>query len=168
MVEILNRETSNRHQQVEIPMYVKRDVLWWYQFLTVNNGVSLMLYEEWCLPDEICSSDSCLYGCGGFWLGKYFHVSFPTKFKEMNFHKTILEMFTVVICLKLWGSNFKGKKIQMFCDNESICQVVNSGKTKVEILQDCLREIAFLAAIHEFQVKLVHLDSKSNRLSDYT
>ena len=125
-----------------------------------------MLYEEWCLPDEICSSDSCLHGCGGFWLGKYFHVSFPTKFKERNFHITILEMFAIVICLKLWGSNFKGKKIQMFCDNKSICQVVNSGKTKVEILQDCLREIAFLAAIHEFQVKLVHLDSKSNRLSD--
>ena len=111
----LNKETSNRHQQVEIPMYVKKDVLWWYRFLPVYNGVSLMLYEEWCLPDEICSSDSCLHGCGGFWLGKYFHVSFPTKFKEKNFHITILEMFAVVICLKLWGSNFKGMKIQMFC-----------------------------------------------------
>ena len=63
---------------------------------------------------------------------------------------TILEMFTVIKCLKLWGSNFYGKKIQMFFDNESICQVVNFGKTKVEILQDCLREIAFLAAIHKF------------------
>ena len=55
----------------------------------------------------------------------------------------------------------------MFCDNESICQVVNSGKTKVEILQYCLREIAFLADVHEFQVRLVHLDSKSNRMSDH-
>ena len=56
-----------------------------------------MLYEEWCLPDEICSSDSCLHGCGGIWLGKYFHVSFPAKFKDRNFHITILEMFAVVI-----------------------------------------------------------------------
>ena len=63
------------------------------------------------------------------------------KFKERNYHITILETIAVVICLKLWGSNFKGKKIQTICDNKSICQVIHSGKTRVEILQDCLREI---------------------------
>ena len=72
----------------------------------------------------------------------------------------------MIICLKLWGCNFKGKRIQMFCDNQSICQVVNSGKARDEILQDCLREIAFLAAVHEFQIKMVHLESKANRISD--
>ena len=88
-LQSLNKETSSRHQQVEIPLYVKKDVLWWYRFLPIYNGVSLMLYEEWCMPDEICSK---------------------------NLKITILEMFAVVICLKLWGSNFKGKKIQMYCD----------------------------------------------------
>ena len=72
----LNKETSSRLQQVEIPLYVKKDVLWWYRFLPTYNGISLMLYEEWCTPDAICSSDACLQGCGGFWLGKYFHTSF--------------------------------------------------------------------------------------------
>ena len=162
----LNKETSSRLQQVEIPLYVKKDVLWWYRFLPTYNGISLMLYEEWCTPDAICSSDACLQGCGGFWLGKYFHTSFPVKFKEEKYHITVLEMFSVVICLKLWGNNFKGKRIQMFCDNESICHVVNSGKTKNELLQDCLREISFLAAVHEFQLKLVYIQSSANRLSD--
>ena len=106
--------------------------MWRYKFLPTYNGVSLMLYEEWCQPDEICSSDSCLQGCVGFWLGKYFHTSFPQNFQEKQFHITILEMFAVVICFKVWGSNFKGKNVQMFCDNQSICQVVNSGKTKDE------------------------------------
>ena len=45
--------------------------------------------------------------------------------------------------------------------------MVNSGKTKVEILQYCLRKIAFLAAVREIQVRLVHLDSKSNRISGH-
>ena len=125
-----------------------------------------MLYEEWCEPDEICSSDSSLQACGGFWQGKYFHTAFPQNFQNDHFHITILEMFAVIICLKLWRCNFKGKKIQMFCDNQSICQVVNSGKAKDEVLQDCLREIAFLAAVHEFQIKMVHLESKENRISD--
>ena len=157
---------ESRHKQVQIPNFVKKDVMWWYKFLPIYNGVSLMLYEEWCEPDEICSSDSSLQGCGGFWQGKYFHTAFPEKFHNDQFHITILEMFAVIICLKLWGCNFKGKRIQMFCDNQSICQVVNSGKARAEILQDCLREIAFLAAVHEFQIKMVHLESKANRISD--
>ena len=108
-LKALNKE-ENRHKQVEIPNYVKKDIMWWYKFLPTYNGVSLMLYKEWCLPDEICSRDSCLQGCGCFWLGKYFHTSFPKNFLEKQFHITILEMFAVIICLKLWGSNFKGKK----------------------------------------------------------
>ena len=108
-LKALNIE-ENRHKQAEIPNYVKKDIMWWYKFLPTYNGVSLMLYEEWCQPDEVCSSDSCLQGCGGFWLGKYFHTSFPKNFQEKQFHITILEMFAVIICLKLWGSNFKGKK----------------------------------------------------------
>lgn len=125
-----------------------------------------MLYEEWCKPDEICSSDACLNGCGGFWLGRYFHATFPKHFCKKKYSITILEMFAVIVCLKLWGIHFKGKKIQMYCDNQSVCQVINSGKAKCEMLQECLREIAFLAAVNEFQVRMVHLSSETNRISD--
>ena len=76
-------------------------------------------------------------------------------------------MFAIIICLKLWDKSFKGKKIQMYCDNQAICQVVNSGKSKCPILQDCLREIAFLAASYEFQVRMIHLSSESNRIADH-
>ena len=44
MIEITKQKVSSRHQQVEIPMYAKKDVLWYYRFLPVYNGVSLMLY----------------------------------------------------------------------------------------------------------------------------
>ena len=155
------------NQQVVVPDYVKKDVLWWHKFLPQYNGVSLMLYEEWSNPDEICSSDACLHSCGGFSSGKFFHSIFPESFKAKKYSITILEMFAIIICLKLWGEHFKGKRIQMFCDNQAVCTVVNQGKSKCEVLQDCLREIAFLAAKNEFQIRLVHLDSASNRLADH-
>ena len=60
-----------------IPTYVKKDLLWWHRYLPLYNGVSMMILEEWSNPDEIFSSDSCLSGCGGFWLGNYFHTNFP-------------------------------------------------------------------------------------------
>lgn len=76
-------------------------------------------------------------------------------------------MFAVIICLKLWGEHFRGKKIQLFCDNQAVCIVINQGKSSCDVLQDCLREIAFLAAKNEFQIRMVHLDSVSNRLADH-
>lgn len=147
-LKVLNKE-SNPHQQVSIPLYVQKDVLWWQIFLPLYNGVSLMVYEEWSEPDRVCSSDACLHSCGGFCSGKYFHTKFPENFKTRNYNITILEMFAIIICLKLWGSDFKGKRLQMFCDNQAVCQIINTGKSRCTILQDCLREIAFLAAIHE-------------------
>ena len=100
-----------------------------------------MLYEQWYSPDSIFASDSCLPACGGFWEGKYFHSKFPSEY-SIN----ILEMFAIIVCLKLWGNFFKGKRIQIFCDNESVCFCLNTGKSHNEILQNGLREVTFLAA----------------------
>ena len=72
-------------------------------------------------------------------------------------------MFAVIICLN-FGGNFKGKLIQIFCDNQIICQVVNSGKARDELLQDCFRGIAFIATVREFQIEMVHVESKANRI----
>ena len=33
--------------------------------------------------------------------------------------------------------------------------------------QSCLRELAFLNAVYECEVRAVHLDTKSNRLADH-
>ena len=78
----------------------------------------------------------------------------------------VLELLSIVIFLKLWSKYFKGKRIQIFCDNEAVCQVISSGKARCELLQSGLREIAFLAATKEFEIKTVHLGSKSNRICD--
>ena len=43
-----------------------------------------MLYEEWCEPDKMSSSDSSLQGCGGFWHGKYFDTALPDKFQNQT------------------------------------------------------------------------------------
>ena len=94
-------------------------------------------------------------------------LNFPIFFNARKYNITILEMFAIIICLKLCGNNFKGNKLQMFCDNQVVCHVINTGKSKCTILQACYREIAFLAACYEFQIRMVHLSSECNHLSDH-
>ena len=49
------------------------------------------------------------------------------------------------------------------CDNMAAGQVINTGKSKCRIVQNCLREICFVAALYELQIKAVFLEGKSNR-----
>lgn len=149
-----------------IPHYVKKDLIWWNNFLPLYNGISMMEYENWSKPDAIFSSDSCLTGCGGFWNGFYFHTQFPAEILEKHFHISVLEMLAVIIALKLWGARFKGLRIVIYCDNKSVCDIISSGKSRSEPLQDCLREICYLASIHQFEIKAQHLTSEQNRISD--
>lgn len=83
--------------------------------------------------------------------------------------KVIILQFLKCIQLYLalnYGRNFKGKKKYRFYDNLAVCQEINSGKAQREIVQDGLREIAFVTAIYEFQVRMVHLSSKEKRICE--
>ena len=124
-----------------------------------------MEYEEWSDPDAIFSSDSCQTAYGGFWNRHYFH-KFPYYILEKNLHISALEIIAIILCLRLWASYFKGKRIVVFCDNKVVCQVINSGKASCEVLQNSLREICFIAAFHEFEIRAEFLEGSSNRLAD--
>ena len=110
-LKVLYRKDSNLNV---IPDYVKKDILWWHTFLPCYNAVSMMLYEEWCSPDSVFSSDSSLQGCGGFWEGKYFNSDFPSDFEQRGYSINVLEMFAIIVCLKLWGKFFKRKEFKFF------------------------------------------------------
>ena len=129
--------------------------------------ISMMLYEKWPNADEVFSSDACLKGCGGFWQESYFHASYPSEFMENNNSINILEMYAIIMCLKLWGEKFRCKRIKIFCNNEFVCLVLNSGRSRNETLQSCLREITFNSALYEFQIKAVYLDGKMNRVAEH-
>jgi hypothetical protein len=68
--------------------------------------------------------------------------------------------------LKLWSGLIKGKKVVIRCDNLAACIVINSGKSRCSFMQSCLREICYLAAVFQFQVKAVHLEGSVNRIAD--
>jgi hypothetical protein len=158
-----NESHSANHM---IPQEVKKDLLWWSRFLPLYNGISLIDYGEWSLVDEVFSSDSCLTGCGGICGNQYFHCVFPEFILQQNLSITCLEMLAVVVAVKLWCVRLKKKKIVVYCDNLSVCILLNTGKSKVEFLQKCLRELCLVTSLYEFQLKAVHIRSTENRVSD--
>ena len=87
-----------------------KDVMWWKKYLPQYNGVSIMWPQCMLIPDEVMGSDACLSGIGGVLTGKeYFYFRLPEAWKGRNI--AYLEMWGIVLCLRVWGEKMKGKCI---------------------------------------------------------
>ena len=160
------RQIHGKKSVQQIPMSVRKDLLWWKAFLPQYNGISMMLLEEFSEPDALFSWDACPSGCGGMMQDSYFHEEFPPFIQEMKLHINALELLTIVVALKLWGSKLRGKKVLILCDNMSSCRLINRGFSRDEFHQTCLREICYTAALNEFIVRAQHIRTKENRVAD--
>ena len=76
-------------------------------------------------------------------------------------------MLTIIVALKVWGEKFRGRKIHIFCDNLATVATLASGKARVPLFQACHREIVFLKAKFDFQLRVSHIQGKENRAADY-
>lgn len=163
---ILNflREFNGKNRTLEVSTELSKDLLWWSKFLLRYNGISILNLEEWTKPDEFIASDSCLVGCGGISGGQFFHKEFPSFIREQNLHINALELLSVIVCLKLWA--IKGKRICIQCDNQVSVFVINQGRTKSRFLQACLREICYICAVYECELRAVYIQGVQNRLPD--
>ena len=67
----------------------------------------------------VVETDACLTGCGGICGLYFFHTVFPQFISVQELHINALELLTILIACKIWGKYWKGKRIQINCDNSS-------------------------------------------------
>ena len=112
------------------------------------------------------STDACSLGCGGLSQSQYFHVQFPQEVLAWFSEIHLFEALTILVALRLWGHLWAGCCIQVFCDNTAVVSALTSGKVKDQSLAALLRDIWYLAASHDFELRAVHLPGEENRAAD--
>ncbi len=126
----------------------------------------MMPMEDWSEPNEVVGSDACLLGRGEWFKGKNVHFEFPEFIRSQSLHISALELLTVIMCAKLWGSEWKGQRIMIACDNKILIDVVNEGRARDKFLLMCMRELVWLAATFEFEIRTRNISGMTNRLPD--
>ena len=165
LLETLRSMSSKK--SVRLSKSFKKDLRWWGMFIEQYNGVSYIPSFVWAEPDVTFATDSCMVGCGGISAGQYFHTSFPDEIAEQDLPIHRLEMLAVLVAVRLWGVYCEGMKVSIYCDNESVVQVINSSKTKDAFLATCLRELWLEVATYGFQLRAIHLPGEENRVADW-
>ena len=155
----------DRKSKYSIPLEARKDIAWWARCATHYNGISLIWLHKDPKVDGTIATGACLTGYGGTIGNKYFRARFPKELCGQNI--AYLEILAVMVALKLWGQQFTGKYFWIHVDNEAVATVLNTGASRNSKLQDVLREIALLAARHQFVIKAQHIMGVLNRVPDW-
>ena len=158
---------KHHHHRVSLNKEFQKDIRWWLNFLAVYNGVYIILDTPWSAPDCVFATDACLTGCGGICGDRLFHTPFPDSVCQKFSAIHQLEFIALLVATRLWGSRWTSLRIQVFCDNEAVVAVINSGKTSDPFMGAILRNMWLSVSSQEFEIKAVHLPGATNRLPDY-
>ena len=136
LTHILDLSRSLRHNQHRIKLTAKfrKNIRWWMRFINIYNGVSIIPTSLWSTPDGIFSTDACLTGCGGMSAEQYFQVEFPSDVLLRFIAIHHLEALPIVIALRLWGCNWHGLRILVYCNNFSVVSSLNPRRVQDKLL----------------------------------
>ena len=101
---------------------------------------------------------------GAIFNNSVYHYKTPVAFKDT--HITVLEMLNVLVALKTFGHLCNSKTINIFCDNNAVVTVLQTGKTKDPLLGTIARNIFMHAASLDIFMKFTHVADLLSRWDD--
>ena len=147
-----------------------RDLTMWNAFLVGWNGRSFFLDTTVTPPDlELYTDASGSVGFGGYFRGQRFQGRWPPHMqihRERGISIEWQELFPIVVACAIWFPHFSGKRVQFWCDNESVVAIINSGHSKAPRILDLLRFLVLISMKHNFFVRVRHVPGVSNEIAD--
>ena len=89
---------------------------------------------------------------------------FPLEFDELDITKK--ELLTIMAAVKHWFQDLANLRVRIFVDNQACVALLNYGITKSAFLASCLRDIHYVLAEHNIELKAQFIPSKENVLAD--
>ena len=159
----LLRKLKRPNHSIYFSSEAKKDVTWWIKTLETCKGKSLIPPAVWT-PLVSFSTDASLEGFGMVWGSRALAGLFPMELENLDINK--LEMVTVVAAVKHWFSDLANLKVKIFVDNQVCVALLNYGITRSPFLASCLREIQFVMAKYNIELRAEYITSKDNLLAD--
>ena len=140
-----------------------RDVNWFCKLLDTYNGVTKIH-----LPAQTSAKlyvDASLKGIGAYVDVWAYHARIPQCCQQI-LSIVHFEMLNVIVAFRLWGEEWKDQDMTVFCDNQSVINVLNNGRSRDPFLSACVRTLWLSQAKHNIQVSVSHISSQDNLYAD--
>ena len=159
MLDLL-RQTDKQNTINLTPDFLK-DLAWFRKFAPKFNGISFFNHAH--IHAKI-GLDASLEGLGAYFNDQMYAIPLCRGYNQ--FHVVQLEMQNVLVAIRVWANQWRGKTIVIACDNQAVVLVVNTGKTKDRILGAIARTIAMEVSLADINLRLIHILRKNNIVAD--
>jgi hypothetical protein len=116
-------------------------------------------------PITCLQTDACLQGGAGYYEGDFFYVNWDIDLPQFkNYHTNIKETMAIVLSVIRWGHLWTNKSVVVF--NMTTKCIINKDSSRNKILMTRLRELFWLSAIHNFDIKAKFISGRNNVIAD--
>ena len=143
----------------------------WKAFLNKWNGHSFFL-DSWVtsvLDLQLYTDATSTIRFGGYFNGKWFQERWPSHLlidKRSGINVEWQELFPIVVACALWYPYFSSKRLQFWCDNESVVAIINSGHSKTPRVMDLVSFLVLISVKHNFLVRACHVPGAKIGIAD--
>ena len=131
MIDI-SQKARHLHHRIKLNAEFRADINWWLDYLPDWNGVSILHDADWTdSPDLELFTDASDQGYGCYLQGHWCQGTFPDMgFKDQQMSINWRELYAATMALALWGHKFRGKRVLLHCDNESVVHIMAKASSK--------------------------------------
>ena len=152
---------KNMKDKASMSPEILKDINWFCQLVEKFNGTCQYMYNPVACVETI-ELDACLTGLGACYKDFVYQYQFKQGEIISSFSITHLEMWNVLVALRIWGHMWANKSVVIKCDNQAVVSVVNTSVTKDHILATMCRNIWLETAINDISLRLIHIPGKDN------
>ena len=161
------------HHHFRINSEMRMDMQVWRTFLDSPTCFCrpFLDFDKTWLPEELVfytdASRNFQLGMGGYWNQSWFcqpwNIAFMRKYQPSI---QFLELYAVTAGLLIWMKNFQNKRIVVYCDNQSVMNMLNHGSSNCKYCMVLIRLVILESLIWNVSVYAQHVKSKDNGIAD--
>jgi hypothetical protein len=154
----------------------RKDLKWWARYLEHFNGIQMIMEEDpfplelsqlLDRPFEVYAGDATPVGGGGWFGDQYWSRMLPRDLQDPQLPIHVKEFWCLIVSARLWGKNWTGRAITLFCDNCSVVDTINHKKPRDPALLSLLREFLYIAVSFKFFPVVRKISTTDNYLADH-
>ena len=156
---------SGQHHKMTITEEMRLDILWWYEYIRVFNGVSFIM--DISKITKTYAGDACKVGGGGYHGQEYWSRMLPDHMLGDSPPIHQKEFWILLISLRIWGPSWSGNTVEIYCDNTAVVEVCVNQKPRDPEMARFLREFLLLVVHFKFLPVVKKIGTKENWLADF-
>ena len=164
------RGGSRPHHRIRVTQGMREDLNLWQEFLQYHNGTTAFLDSDWTASTtaQLFTDAAGNCGFGAYFQGHWTNGRWPASWIDKGWTRdiTMLELFPIVVAIKLWGERLKNKKVSFVCDNQAVVSIINKQTAKPKNVMSLLRRLILLCLQNNIRFKAVYIPTSKNVIAD--